>query len=195
MGKKLIIKGADFSENGFHYTVEEIDKSELYYKDNTQVTLQNWSSAASVSSSGNYLTHRNDSDDVYCSTYKYCCLAGGYDATNNKAVKIALPANAEKVSVSTINNLSPTMVGGHLTSGVLMAFLDSNEKIVGGFSSATNQRDVGTAKLTAVGITFQSLEMNVPEGATHVVACYKDAANPLDDSSKFELKITCVETE
>ena len=41
MGKKLIIKGADFSENGMLETVVTSDRSALYNSQNVEVTSEN----------------------------------------------------------------------------------------------------------------------------------------------------------
>lgn len=43
MGKKLIIKGADFSQNGIHEEVVILDVSALYNKSGVQITAENLS--------------------------------------------------------------------------------------------------------------------------------------------------------
>ena len=48
MGKNLIIKGADFSENGMHATVVTVDKSALYNESGVQVTSENFEDQGSA---------------------------------------------------------------------------------------------------------------------------------------------------
>ena len=55
MGKSLIIKGADFSENGMKETVVTVDKSALYNNGGVQITAENVESQTSADASYNYI--------------------------------------------------------------------------------------------------------------------------------------------
>lgn len=178
MGKSLIIKGADFSQNGFHYEEQVIDASTLYMQGDVVVTSQNWSDLATASNS--LLTGEN-LQGGFLQGYgsKYCCTAKG-DCTD-----------AYKVTVKTLNSLPAQ---GQFNGYAIILFTDNDGNIKGGLTTAASS-PTPSGKTTAEGVvsSFSEFECAVPDGAKKVYSMWWGGVNgantPFDASTTFEMKI------
>lgn len=170
MGKSLIIKGADFSTNGFTYEYDSTVVKKLYYKGTGQGSLVedvNVWPVADADGKGFYnLAHDNN----------YTLLLSGANCLAFKKYPVGDYTN---VKVRTVAAL-----GGDY---VILACLDSNEKLLGGFVT-TSPSYSGSIVLTPVGEAngYREFEMDIPEGTTHVIAGFYDTAagsyNPFSEN-------------
>lgn len=168
MGKNLIVNGADFSANGFSYTITTQTNNDLYKQKGTQISSADWPLV------------KADTKYYYASKNDDTLKSGGqFSISAAVSTTLSIPAGCYKVGIKTI------MMGGYasdtVAAPVLLGFLGSNGKIIGGYTSAANTTQIGTCPLTPVGTGVKDLEMNVPSGAVSVVATYEhNTYNPFD---------------
>ena len=159
MGKSLVIKGADFSKNGFTYGYETLDVNTLYYKGTGQVSLvQNTNEWPVSNTDGRYFYANSDTYSLLLNSQN-CLVFKQYPIGDYKRVKIRTVAN----------------VAGRY---VILAFIDSNEKILSGFCTTASD---GETLLTPVGkeAGYREFEMDVPDGAVNIIGGFYEDANGL----------------
>lgn len=160
MGMKMIIKGADFSENGFTYEVvekvittlkkadgteftlpQELEKSEgVYFYEDTGKTLKNGSNLANAASTSKFNETENFID-----------VEDYTDAT-----------------ITSANNVTPA---GVVAGAAILFFLDSDKNLIGGISNAK----VGSDTLTeAVGQSAQlrTFTRKIPANCRYIVCTH-----------------------
>lgn len=170
MGKSLIIKGADFSKNGFNYEYETKEVNTLYYKGTGTATLvineNEWPVAKEYGKAWYNATHDN--------TYT---LLG--KCQNSCVFKRYPVGDYTKVKVRT--------VCANAGDYVILGCVDANEKLLGGFVT-TSPNYSGNIVLTPVGFAdgYREFEMNIPEGTVDVIASFNDTIegnySPFGDS-------------
>lgn len=161
MGKSLIIKGADFSTNGFTYEYESEVVKKLYYKGTGQGSLVEDVNVWPVANADGRIFYNSAHDD------NYYMLTSGVNCLVFKKYPVG---DYIKVKVRTVCAL-----GGDY---VILACLDSNEKLLGGFVT-TSPSYSGSIVLTPVGEAngYREFEMDIPEGTTHVIAGFYDTTD------------------
>lgn len=164
MGKSLIIKGADFSKNGFTYNYETLDVSTLYYKGTGQASLVQNANVWPVSNTDGRSFYATDNTYSLVSNSLNCLVFKPYPIGDYKRVKIRTVANLR---------------GRY----VILAFLDSNSNILSGFCTTSLE---GETPLTPVGkeAGYREFEMDVPEGAVSIIGGFYEDENGL--TSPFE---------
>lgn len=182
MGKKLVIKGADFSENGFVYEEVITDASQLYYNNEgvaAALTPEIW--ASMTSAQGYYATEDNNGDVLVSYGVVNCALAFA-DCTGY-----------EKVTVKTVNFLSPQSAFSNGGAAIIL-FADSLGNVLGGLTTMPENGTSPSGNTTGEGVDqgYRSFECAVPEGATKVYSVFKpryNSTSPFADASKFEMKM------
>lgn len=172
MGKKLIIKGADFSANGIQYATE--DYSTLYDKSNNAVTLADWPLELS--------------DGAYFAFAKNG--TGLNKGTNYPGVltKIAVPEGAISVECST--NIKTGYMSDSVAGFARLIFLDSSDHIISGYASTAEQSQVGTTPVVATGTGYKTINAEIPANAAYICTCYThDNGNPSPFAAATEFKL------
>lgn len=164
MGKSLIIKGADFSKNGFTYKYETLDVNTLYYKGTGQASL--------VQNANVWPVSNTDGRCFYATNNTYSMLL---DSQNCLVFKKYPIGDYKKVKIRTVANL----VGSY----VILAFIDSNDNILSGFCTTSTSNNT---PLTPVGkeAGYREFEMDVPNGAVNIIGGFYEDANGF--TSPFE---------
>lgn len=164
MGKSLVIKGADFSKNGFTYTYETLDVSTLYYKGTGQASL--------VQNTNVWPVSNTDGRAFYTVNNSYALVK---DSPNCLVFKQYPIGDYKRVKIRTVANLAGTYV--------ILAFLDSDSNILAGFCTT---RIEGETLLIPVGkeAGYREFEMYVPDGAVNIIGGFYEDANGL--TSPFE---------
>lgn len=164
MGKSLVIKGADFSKNGFTYNYETLDVSTLYYKGTGQASL--------VQNANEWPVSNTDGRAFYAINNTYSLIS---DSQNCLVFKQYPIGDYQRVKIRTVANLAGRYV--------ILAFLDSNSNILSGFCTT---QGVGDIPLTPVGkeAGYREFEMDVPEGAVSIIGGFYEDENGL--TSPFE---------
>lgn len=154
MGKKLIIKGADFSANGFHYETVKKEITALYKYDGTLAQVGD-----DVPGTDGLYVYENTSGEI-----KYgSSLAGavstksGYDGDN---IEVEDYTDAE---VKSVNTIAPQ---GVIAGSAIMFFLDENGGIIGGLSTGDSLKGCVNKGTSQEERTFS---MKVPASAKYVV--------------------------
>lgn len=184
MGKKLIIKGADFSENGFIARDEVTDASTLYIRIDgvdTVLTPELWASSASSSSTGKS---------------PYETTSGGFNIGNGlfnySACAMADCAGYDSVEVKTT-----VRAGGQSTiSGVgVILFTDDSNNIKGGITTRGANTESPSGKTTGIAhmTSIEVMKLDVPDGATKVYSTWKvfssNLISPFDATNGFYMKL------
>lgn len=158
MGKSLIIKGADFSKNGFTYRYETLDVNTLYYKGTGQASLIQNANEWPVAEADGKVWYNATHDNTYT-------LLGGFQ--NSCVFKRYPVGDYTKVKVRT--------VCANRGDYLILGCVDSNEKLLGGFIAAFPERYKGVI-LTPVGHAdgYREFEMNIPEGTAYIIATFND---------------------
>lgn len=184
MGKSLIIKGADFSENGMKETVIKTTVTKLYDKSGE---ITSWPNANA------------DTQYYFFSTDNPKLNTGANNIL--KAITTKIPVeDYTHVKVRTANQglsyLNSTVAGE-----IILAAIDSSNNILGGYCTSTAAEQVGSVPLQPVDkdeTQTRIFEMDIPTGAAYVVATWDSAANtsgttrfsPLSETNGFELTLS-----
>lgn len=164
MGKSLIIKGADFSKNGFTYKYETLDVNTLYYKGTGQASL--------VQNTNIWPVSNTDGRSFYEVGDTYSLV---FNSPNCLVFKQYPIGDYTRVKIRTVANLTGNYV--------ILAFLDSDSNILAGFCTTALE---GKIHLTPVGkeAGYREFEMDVPEGAVSIIGGFYEEQNGL--TSPFE---------
>jgi hypothetical protein len=167
MGKKLVIKGADFSVNGFTYEVVTKNITTLYKSDGTVLsqgeTLQ--------SSDTRYFYETTSGELKQGGNISKICVSTSSSITST-FVDVEDYTHAE---VTTICNINPASI---IKGAAIMFFLDSSMNIIGGFS--TGDSLCGCLNKGASN-DLRTLSMDIPTGSKYVVCTYCSATNTVED--------------
>lgn len=158
MGKKLVIKGADFSANGFHFEIVKKEVTKLVKKDGSEVS-------------------QGDTIDKADSVYYYEQANKGYLAAGSNfggAVSTSssfAAGGAVDIDVEdyTDAEVTSTLVipGQSSIAGVaIMFFLDSSKNIIGGFSTGDS---VKGCQNVGASDTERTFSMKIPARSKYVV--------------------------
>ena len=164
MGKSLVIKGADFSKDGFTYKYDTLDVSTLYYKGTGQASL--------VQNENVWTVSNTDGRCFYEFGDTYNLLLNSPNCLVFKQYPIG---DYQRVKIRTVANLAGNYV--------ILAFLDGNSNILAGFCTTALS---GKIHLTPVGkeAGYREFEMDVPEGAVNIIGGFYEDENGL--TSPFE---------
>lgn len=160
MGKSLVIKGADFSKNGFTYGYETLDVNTLYYKGTGQATLIQNVNEWPVAEADGKVWYNATHDNTYT-------LLGSCE--NSCVFKRYPVGDYTKVKVRT--------VCANRGDYVILGCVDANDKLLGGFVTTLPEGYKGVI-LTPVGFAdgYREFEMNIPEGTAYIIATFNDTA-------------------
>ena len=100
MGKSLIIKGADFSENGMRETVVTVDKSALYNKGGVLITAENLLSQGNKDANYNYIK-TDGSAIINATNVSAKIFSSKFDAEDYETLVVTF-ANLPSGAVSTL---------------------------------------------------------------------------------------------
>lgn len=172
MGKSLIIQGADFSSNGFKYTVVTKTVTDLYnYKD---VKIEDWSVQMATASNG-----------IYYGEQANGLLFKGTSLINSASTLKIDVEDYQNATVYTQCNISgPTLIGG-----AVMLFLDANSVVIGGYSTApvgsTEGKATGVGSLTA----WTTLSKDIPSDCKYIVCTFRTFSSPSTAFANFKLEL------
>lgn len=186
MGKSLIIKGADFSENGIRETVIETKITKLYDK-NGEITR--WP---------------NNTADVqyyFFSTDNKILKTG--DNNLQKAITGKIPVEGYTHVKVRIANQGFTHISSTVAGEIILAAIDASDNILGGYCTSITAEQVGNVPLQPVGkdeTQTRIFEMDIPTGAAYIVATWDSATttsgathfSPLSETDGFELILSKV---
>lgn len=162
MGKGLVIRSADFSEAGFKLEYEKLVITSLYNAKDQLIT--DWGSQTAAELGLYY--YENDNHELV----KAGNLSG---AASTKLIDVE---DYSQASVYTKNEIGTT---GSIVLGVaVMVFLDANNNITGGISTASEGIDTITKGVGAVG-EMTEFSMQIPQGSKYVVCSFIDDHNSL----------------
>lgn len=182
MGKSLIIKGADFSANGFKFTEVITDASTLYINNDEVLTNENWPTLATYTNS-QFVAETTSGSFTKNYGIKYNAYA---KADCSDAVKVRVKTRAASPVQSSYYGFA------------IILFTDAQDNIVGGYTNAPTESTSPSGKTIPLGVDFtvKEYEADVPEGAKYVYSTFGgnayadfDIVNPLDPSTKFEMKL------
>lgn len=158
MGKSLIIKGADFSKNGFTYEYETKEVNTLYYKGNGVATLVVNENEWPVEQVDGKVWYNSKHDNTY--TLLPNC--------ENSCVLKSYP-------VGDYTNVKVRTVCANRGDYVILGCVNADNKLIGGFVT-TSPSYSGSIVLTPVGHAdgYREFEMNIPEGTVNVIATFND---------------------
>ena len=178
MGKSLIIKGADFSANGFKYQEEVTDASTLYIKNNVVLTSENYATLSS-STEGLMAYEKTNGDFIGNSSIVAYTATAKADCSGFDVVRVKVRNNVNKQS--TIQGVA------------LLLFTDENGEILGGYTTMPENDTSPSGVTTGAGnnTELRTFEMNVPAGAKYVYSTYQGTASvtPFTSGSEFEMKL------
>lgn len=146
MGKSLIIKGADFSENGMRETVVTVDKSALYNKDGVQITTENRSEQGNMDASYFYISTAGNAI-VNATNVAQKIFSSKFDAEDYKTLVVKFA----QVPVGTVATL-----GWQIGIG----FTDINDTPIKVYTA--NENATGD-KVIKIGTDFSG-EIDIPSG-------------------------------
>jgi hypothetical protein len=175
MGKKLVIKGADFSENGF---VFELVKKEIttLYKSDGAVASPN---GAIINTETRYFYEYATSGALTQGTnLSKACYSTSPDISGT-FVDVEDYTDAE---VTSICNFGPS---GNIAGFAIMFFLDSSKNIIGGLSTGDSQ--VGCVNKGASS-ELRTFKMSVPAGSKYVVCTF--CSNASTNVGDFKLTLS-----
>lgn len=176
MGKSLIIKGADFSSNGFKYTKVIKTVTDLYNYQN--VKIEDWSVQMATPSNGVYYSEKANA------------VLGKGTALNGTASTLLIDVeDYTHAKVYTKCNIPYSPSAPSVLGVAIMLFVDSNNKIIGGYSTA----NVNSSNTISEGVgainTMTYFEKEIPTGCRYVVCTFNGTnASTLFESFKLELK-------
>ena len=180
MGKSLIIKGADFSANGFKYQEEVTDASTLYIKNNVVLTAENYATLSNAAE-GMAAYEKTDGDFNENSILAYTATAKA-DCSAFDVVRVKVRNNIFKQST--------------IQGAALLLFTDVNGNIVGGFTTMPENDTSPSGVTTGAGTStaLRTFEMDVPSGAKYVYSTYQGDASvtPFTSGYEFEMKLVKV---
>lgn len=178
MGKNLIVKGADFRENGFHVTVTKTTLTTLYFKDGTEYDN----------------TFAHGSNTVY-----YTYATNGNKLVNGSALDMSLTnkidltdyPNAISVNVDTKVQL------GYYNSGtaglIILAFLDEDEKLISGYCTSETSEQIGSnLNLVPMGASNDLRELRdipVPANAKYILAPWSTSRDGAYPANAYKVEI------
>lgn len=155
MGKKLVIKGADFSANGFTYEIVKKEVTALYDKNGNAVAMGD----TVASSSSRYFYEKTETGALS----EGSALVGTASTSSGLSGTFVTVEDYTDAEVTTTNSFGPS---GVIAGVAVMFFLDSTKKILGGFSTGDSIKgctNVGTS------LSERTLSMKVPAGSVYVV--------------------------
>lgn len=173
MGKKLIIKGADFSANGFHYEMVKKEITTLYKFNGMAATIgENISALDSC-----YWYEKATTGELTLAS----SLAGAVSTSYNldSLVEVEDYTDAE---VKSVNSIQPQ---GIVAGCAIMFFLDENKGIIGGFSTGDSTKGCVNKGASSDERTFS---MKVPASAKYVVCTVR--AYPSNVVPAFKLTLS-----
>jgi hypothetical protein len=157
MGKSLIIKGADFSENGFKYEEVKTTISDLYNYQGVKIT--DWAVQMASGSNG-----------VYYYEKEGALLGKGTGLAN---IASTLLIDVEDYEIANVYNMCEIGPYGIVLGVAIMLFLDSTQKVIGGFSTA----NIGATNVVSEGVgqvnTLTSFSKNIPVGTKYAVCSFR----------------------
>lgn len=171
MGKALIIKGADFSANGFHYQTVRREITTLYdYTGNVKTTVADLPVSQAVYFYEDSSTHALAVGGS---------LGGAVSTSNGLGNRTYVEVEDYKKAIVT----SRVSVGGSGVIGGLavLFFLDENLNIVGGLSSGNSN----TCRNVGLSNELRTFEVDIPATAKYAVATMM--GNETIDLSNFKL--------
>lgn len=172
MGKSLIIKDADFSNNGFRY--QEVTKTitDLYNKSGSKVT--DWSVQMSLIS-----------QTIYYSEKAGAVLGVGSNYSNAAST---LLIDVEDYQSATVHTKCGVAAGPTVLGCAVMLFLDANQNVIGGYSTAP----VGATNVISQGVGTVSVltdfTKEIPSNCKYVV-CTFHGADASETFTKFKLEL------
>lgn len=174
MGKSLIIKGADFSANGMQYESIDTIVNKLYGKGTGQGSLVeiNSSEWPLPEADGRVYYNASHGNDYYLlKNMQYGLVSNKVAVGDNDHVKVRTKCE----------------LGGDY---VIMACIDSNEVMLGGYVTTSGAVETFLTKAGAA-IGWREFEMDIPEGTTHVIATYicSDGSTPFGNDG-FKITLT-----
>lgn len=173
MGKSLIIQGADFSLNGFKYTEVKKTVTDLY---NYQgVKIVDWATQMASGSNG-----------VYYYEAANAVLGKGTSLTN---IASTLLIDAEDYTIAKVHTMCGTGATGVVLGCAIMLFLDINQKIIGGYSTAS----VGATGIVSEGVgvinNMTDFSKEIPSGCKYIV-CTVSGTNISTLFTQFKLELS-----
>jgi hypothetical protein len=166
MGKNLIVKDADFSENGFKYEIVEIQHNELYDSNNNLVTQETWPISAP---NGKY----------YYASKNQSIMRTGLNLANS-CVSGIVPIPSSTLAIKIRTRVENGYISDDVAGLVLFAFLNESNQIISGFASSEEQSQIGDdSPLIASGLDIDKL-VEVPENAVSIITTYTNLLTPLD---------------
>lgn len=176
MGKSLIIQGADFSSNGFKYTEVIKTVTDLYNYQN--VKIEDWSVQMASISNGFYYAEKANA--VY---------ARGTSLADTASTLLIDVEDYTHAKVYTKCNIPYSLSAPQILGVAIMLFIDSNNKIIGGYSTA----NVNSSNTISEGVgainTMTYFEKEIPTGCRYVACTFNGTnASTLFTSFKLELK-------
>lgn len=186
MGKSLIIKGADFSENGMKETVIKTTVTKLYDQ-NGEIT--SWPNA---DANTRYYYFSTDNPEL---------KTGGNNV--QKAITTKIPVEDYTHVKVRIANQGMSYVSSAVAGEIILAAIDSSDNILGGYCTSVTAEQVGSVPLQPVNkdeTQIRIFEMDIPTGAAYVIATWDSASptsgathfSPLDETNGFELILSKV---
>lgn len=184
MGKKLIIKGADFSQNGMRETIVERKITTLY--DKLGAAVVSWP-----------VDKTTQTCYYFFSKGSNALKEGGNNPDKAWSGKIAVE-DFTHVKVKTANQ-SLGHINDNVSGMILLAAVDSQNNILAGYCSSNSAEQVGDGvNLTPVGVDgsgIRTFELDIPSGAAYIVASWdsyhvssgQPKLSPLDETNGFEL--------
>ena len=190
MGKKLIIKGADFSQNGMRVAERKI--TTLY--DELGAAVVSWPLSDTATQTCYYFFSKGNTALKEGSNNPYKAWSGKIAVEDFTHVKV-------KTANQSFGHISDIVSGM-----ILLAAVDSQNNILAGYCSCNSAEQVGDGvNLTPVGIYgsgIRTFELDIPSGAAYVVASWDSARatgqpilSPLDETNGFELTLSKVVVE
>lgn len=163
MGKSLIIKGADFSANGFNLNVIRKTITKLVNYDGIEVTEPTIRSESIYfyehSTTGEMLGASNLASSASTNRYSYTAM-DLIDVEDYTEVEITT-----RVDQGTYQK-----VGGL----AVLFFLDSSMNLIGGLSSATQDLPNSVCERVGISDAYRTFVRNIPFGAKYIVCTCQD---------------------
>lgn len=173
MGKSLVIKGADFSDCCLNIVKTTV------LLDSSGSELDSWPTKSSETPGGCYYTvHTNDNK-----IYRNSGYGGG---ATNKIVNDGY----NYVAIKTI--CATGYINQNIAGMVILGFLDADEKILGGFVTASTVEQIGnTSMLTPIGVVTEHEEfvMEVPRNTKYIVTTYNSMSDSPFANDNYYLKL------
>ena len=164
MGKSLVIRSADFSEVGFKLEYVEKVVTQLYNSANEVVT--NWAEQTTYALGKYY--YENDAHQLV-------------KAGNLEGIASTQMVDVEDYQFAQVYTKNWIGTTGSIVLGIaLMVFVDANQQILGGFSTANEGLGTITKGVGKVN-SMTEFSMEIPTGTKYVVCSFtdEDAGNDL----------------